>query len=154
MTSAFVGPIIDVRDEWLDYNRHVTDSAYAVMCSVANEAFLDHVGLGAAYLARTRCSLYTVESHLRYLSEVTTSEEVRSETFIVETDAKRLRLHTTLRVADRSALTGEYLYLHFDQARGRVIPFPPDRLAVLAAESGRHVDIARPAHLGRGVEGR
>ena len=30
--APFIGPNISVRNEWLDYNGHVTDSAYAVMC--------------------------------------------------------------------------------------------------------------------------
>jgi len=27
-----------VREEWLDYNGHVTDSAYAVLCAAAKSA--------------------------------------------------------------------------------------------------------------------
>ena len=35
--TGFRAPDIAVREEWLDYNGHVTDSAYAVICAAAND---------------------------------------------------------------------------------------------------------------------
>ena len=70
MNARFVGPLVPVRDEWIDYNGHLTDWAYAAICSDANEVFLDSLGLSSAYQARTGSSTYTVEAHLRYLAEV------------------------------------------------------------------------------------
>lgn len=142
---------IAVRDEWLDYNGHVNDSAYAVICAEANEAFLRHVGVSADYQAATGCTTYTVEAHLRFLAEVKGGEVLAADVLPVDADAKRLRLHTTVLLDGSPVLTGEYLFLHVDQNEGRVVPFPPDRAAAIAAEVAAYADVARPDHLGRGV---
>jgi acyl-CoA thioesterase FadM len=142
---------LEVREEWLDYNGHVTDSAYAVLCAAANEAFLEHVGVSADYQARTGCTTYTVESHLRYLAEVGRGAVLHADVLPVDADAKRLRLHTTVWNGATAVLTGEYLFLHVDQTQGGVAPFPPDRAAAIAAEVAAYADVARPDHLGGGV---
>ncbi|MDN5791050.1 MAG: thioesterase family protein [Micrococcales bacterium] len=147
----FEGFDTEVLPEWLDYNGHVNDSAYAVICTRANEMFLDALGLGAAYQQATGCTLYTVEAHLRYLAEVRQGARLTAETIVVDADAKRLRIHTTLR--DHEAvlvLTGEYLYLHVDQGTGRVAPFPDDRRSVVDRALAAHGSLERPAHLGLG----
>lgn len=151
MTAGHRVEGIDVREEWIDYNGHVNDSAYAVICTEANEVFLDHVGVSADYQARTGCTTYTVESHLRYLAEVGRGAVLHADVLPVDADAKRLRLHTTVWNGDEAVLTGEYLFLHVDQAEGRVTPFPPDRAEAIAAEVSRYADVPRPDHLGRGV---
>ena len=136
-----------VRPQWIDYNGHLTDSAYAVVCSAANEAVLDALGIGAAYRDRTGCATYTVEAHLSFLAEVGPDDELHAETVVAWADAKRLRLRTTLLDrSERAVLVGEYLYLHVDTATGRVAPFPPDRAEVLAAHlaTGLAADPPRP----------
>ena len=56
--------------EWIDYNGHMMDAYYFLAFTEATEAFLDHVGLGAAYQARTGGGIYTAESHLCFVSGV------------------------------------------------------------------------------------
>lgn len=141
-----------VRPEWLDYNGHMNDSAYAVVCTQANELLLDELGVGAAYRAATGCATYTVEAHLRYLGEVGPDAELHADTLLVAADNKRLRFHTTVfDENDAVVLTGEYMFLHMDQNAGRVAPFPPDRAEVVQSTLAAHRDLARPAHLGLGV---
>ena len=151
MTAPFHAPPMPVREEWLDYNGHVTDSAYAVLCAAANEAYLEHLGVSADYQARTGCTTYTVEAHLRFLAEVSRGQTVDADVLLVDADAKRLRLHTTLRVDGTAVLTGEYLVLHVDQGAGGVRPWPDDRDEVIQREREQHAAVERPAHLGRGV---
>lgn len=140
-----------VHPQWLDYNGHVNDSAYAGICTQANELLLDELGIGEAYRASTCCSMYTVEAHLRYLGEVGPGAVLRAETFVVAADTKRLRVHTTLYVVDDAVLTGEHLYLHVDQATGSVTPFPAARDEVVGKGLAAHAGLDRPAHLGLGV---
>lgn len=142
----------EVRPDWLDYNGHMNDSAYAVVCTQANELLLDALGLGATYREQAGCAMYTVQAHLRYLHEVGPDAQLRAETIVVDADAKRLRVHTTvIDQAGTEVLTGEYLFLHMDVRTGRVAPFPPDRAAVLQAARTAHESLPRPAHLGAGV---
>ncbi len=140
-----------VRAEWLDYNGHMTDSAYGVVCSEANERLLDALDLGAAYRAATGSAMYTVEAHLRYLQEVGPGAKLYAETLVVAADTKRLRVHTTILADDGvPVLTGEYLFLHVDDS-GRVAPFPSERSAAVQAVLSAHEALDRPAHLGLGV---
>ena len=63
--------------EWIDYNGHMMDAYYFLAFTEATEAFLDHVGLGAAYQARTGGGIYTAESHLCFVSGVTEGAVLR-----------------------------------------------------------------------------
>lgn len=141
-----------VRAEWLDYNNHMNDSAYSVVCTEANEVLLEYLGLSAAYRKATGSGMYTVEAHIRFLREVGSSDILRAETLVVDADSKRLRVHTTILVQDGTDVcTGEYIYLHVNQGSGRVIPFPDDRYSAVQAVYVAHQNIARPQHLGRGI---
>ncbi len=143
------------RPEWLDYNAHMNDSAYAVVCTEANELLLDALGVSAAYREATGCAMFTVEAHLRYLGEVGPDAELHAETLIVAADTKRIRLHTTVFNRDEApVLTGEYMFLHVDQATGQVTPFPPGQDAVIQSGLAAHESLDRPTHLGLGVGAR
>lgn len=122
--QAYDGFATGVRPEWLDYNGHLTDWAYAVVCSMANEALLDALDLGAGYRERTGCAMYTVEAHLQYVAEVGPDARLRARS-AYEADAKRLRVHTVL-LDDlgTEVLRAEHLYLHVDTGTGRVAAFP------------------------------
>ena len=125
--QAYEGFATGVRAEWVDYNGHLTDWAYAVVCSMANEALLDALDLGAGYRERTGCAMYTVEAHLTYVAEVGPDARLRARS-TYETDTKRLRVHTVL-LADAAAevLTADHVYLHVDTTTGKVAAFstPP-----------------------------
>ena len=125
----------------IDYNGHLNDAAYAHVLTDANELFLDALGLSASYRDRTGGALYTVEITLKFLHEVNATDTVAAESRVASFDAKRLRVHTTLKVGDTDVATGDSLYLHVDTNAGKVTPFPDDRSAVLASvmAHGEHV---------------
>jgi acyl-CoA thioester hydrolase len=142
----------EVLQEWIDYNGHLNDAGYAVVLSEANEALLAHLGLSEAYQMDTGRAMYTVESHIRYLAEARRGDVIEAASLLVSADAKRMRVHTLLRRGDGVAIaTGEYLYLHVDQAVGGVTAMPPDRWAAVDALLSAHASLERPEHLGRGV---
>lgn len=121
-----------VASEWVDYNGHMNDSAYSVVCTAANEAFLEHLGLSAAYRERTGAALYTVEAHLRFLRECREGETIAASSVVESFDAKRLWVRTMLLGGTGAPVfEGRYLYLHVGP--DGVTPFPPDRVGVLAA---------------------
>jgi acyl-CoA thioesterase FadM len=144
----------EVGAEWIDYNGHLHDAGYAIVLSEANEALLAHLGLSEAYRADTGRAMYTVESHIRYLAEAMRGDVIEAASLLVSADAKRLRVHTVLRRDDGAPVaTGEYLYLHVDQAAGSVTAMPPDRWAAVNALLSAHAALDRPGHLGRGIGG-
>jgi acyl-CoA thioester hydrolase len=143
-----------VRPEWLDYNGHLNDASYAIVLSAAHELVLESLGLSADYRASHAASMFTVETHVRFLAECSEGQTLTAATLLVEADHKRLRLHSELYADGVLAATGESLYLHVDTAAGRTAPLPDDRQARVDAMLAAHADLPRPAHLGLGVGSR
>ena len=142
----------EVRDEWIDYNGHLHDAGYSIVLSEANEVLLDELGLSEGYRARTGCAMYTVECHIRYLAECRRGDRLDAASFLVSADVKRMRVHTALTRADGTLVaTGEHLYLHVDDAAGRVTAMPAERWAAVDAMLTAHAGLERPAYLGRGI---
>ena len=122
--------------EWIDYNGHVRDAYYGLIASSACDALMDRIGVDAAYRERTRCTLYTLEMHVHYLSEVKQSERLAAEVTILGSDAKRLHAGFTLRraPAGKVAATVEFMLLHVRQGENPGSePFPSEVAAAIAA---------------------
>ena len=132
--DAMEGQPITLDDAWFDYNNHLADWAYGRVLSDVNETVLDRLDLGAAYLARTAHSLFTVDTRIRYLAEVRHSEHLRGRTTIADVGVKTLRLETDLVRDDGTvAASAESTYLHVDHATGRTSPFDESTAERLAA---------------------
>jgi acyl-CoA thioesterase FadM len=140
-----------VRQEWLDYNHHLTDAGYAIVLSEAHELLLERLGLSAEYRTSHSASMFTVATHIRYLAECSEGQTLTAATMLVEADRKRLRLHSELFADGALAATGECLYVHVDTSLGRSVPLPEDRQAAVDGMRKAHAGLPRPAHLGLGV---
>jgi acyl-CoA thioesterase FadM len=140
-----------VRPEWLDYNGHLHDASYATVLSDAHELLFESLGLSADYRSSHQASMFTVETHLRFLAECSAGQTLTAVTILVDADTKRMRLHSDLYADGVPSATGESLYLHVDTAAGRTAPLPQDRQARVDAMLAAHADVPRPAHLGLGV---
>lgn len=152
--APFTAYCEQVRPEWLDYNGHLNDASYAVVLSAAHELVLDDLGLSADYRASHGASMFTVETHIRYLSECSAGQTLTAATILVDADGKRLRLHSELYADGVLAATGESLYLHVDTMAGRTATLPDDRRARVEAMLEAQSGLPRPAHLGLGVGAR
>ena len=115
--------------EWIDYNGHVRDAYYGLVLSYAIDDIMDHLGLDAAYRERTRCTLYTLELHMRYLHEVKSTDDLVVATSILDADRKRIHMGSRFmcgRLNDAVA-TGEVMLLHVHQGdKPASTPFPHD----------------------------
>lgn len=128
------GQPVTLDDAWFDYNNHLTDWAYGRVLSDVNETVLDRLDLGAAYLARTAHSLFTVDTRIRYLAEVRHGDHLRGRTSLSDVSGKTLRLVTDLVRDDGTvAASAESTYLHVDHATGRTSPFDETTAVRLAA---------------------
>ncbi|HEX3906394.1 MAG TPA: thioesterase family protein [Mycobacteriales bacterium] len=142
----------DVREEWIDYNGHLHDGCYAIVLSEANEVLFADLELSEDYRVETGRAMYTVECHIRFLAESKRGDTLVASSILVSADPKRMRVHTLLSRDDGTAVaTGEFFYLHVDEAAGGVTPMPDDRWALVEALLNAHASLERPAHLGRGV---
>jgi acyl-CoA thioester hydrolase len=123
-----------IHDDWIDYNGHMNDAAYALALTAANEAFLDHVDLGAGYRERTGCTMYTVDLHLSYKAEVQASDRLQARTSVTLLAPRKLQLTTALVRSDGTvAAIGEVLYLHYDQGTQQVTAFAAEQTARLSS---------------------
>ncbi len=138
---------------WIDYNQHMMDGYYGVAFSAAVDAFMDFVGLDAAYRAATHGTLYTAEAHTVFLREVKPGSELRIKAQLLAHDAKRLHVfHEMVHVEEGYlAATYEVMLLHVNQALGRVAAIPEEVLAQLAQIAEAHARLPRPAQVGRSV---
>src|SRR5262245_18621198 len=138
-----------VAAEWLDYNGHMTESAYLVIVGNSADAFFRFIGIDEAYRAAGR-SLYTAETHLRHLREVKVGQQLVLTLAVLGHDAKRLHVLHEMRVDGIGRVaTAEQLLLHVNTALGRVAPFGTqiaDRLRQIAAA---HAPLGTPDYAGR-----
>ena len=138
-----------VPPEWIDYNGHMMDAYYFMAFTEATEAFLDHVGLGAAYRSRTGSGIYTAESHLCFLSSVTSGATLAYHTQLLGQDAKRLHVFHRMTRAGSVAATCELMFLHV--SNGRVAPMPPETAAAVAAVAADQAALPRPDQAGHRI---
>lgn len=137
MTNQFTHYETDIKPEWIDYNEHLNDAAYAIVLSQANEDFLRHLNLSDQYRVATKCSMYTVEMLISYQAEVHQSDHLKAKSWISELAPKKVRIKTELIRKDGTvAATGQVLYLHFDGETQKVSPFSETQFSQL--ESFRH----------------
>ncbi|UYM07515.1 thioesterase family protein [Solicola gregarius] len=135
-----------VRDEWIDYNGHLTEGYYGVVFGNATDAVLDHLGLDAAYREANDSSMYTVEAHVRFLAEVPPGVELEVRSSVIGVSDKLLRIWHEMWLDDRLCATQESLGLHVTGRRSA--PFPDDVVSRIAAEVVRVPDDA-----GRSIRG-
>lgn len=123
-----------VQDDWIDYNGHLSEAYYVLVFGFASDALMAAAGLGPSYRERSGCSLYTVETHVRYLLEVARDTELTVRTTILGVDGKKLRfLHEMFagEPTGEPVATGEQFTLHVDRAAGRSVPLPEATRAFL-----------------------
>src|SRR5215467_158872 len=85
-----------VTAEWLDYNGHMTESAYLVLVGNAADAFFRYVGIDEAYRAAGH-SLYTAETHLHHLRESVLGDPLVVPLQVLDAGPKSLHLFFTVR---------------------------------------------------------
>jgi acyl-CoA thioester hydrolase len=138
-----------VPSEWIDYNGHMMDAYYFLAFTEATEAFLDRVGLGAAYRAAADAGIYTAESHLCFLAGVTEGASLSYQTQLLGHDAKRLHVFHQMTEAGTLAATCELMFLHV--SHDRVTPMPPQAASALGVLAAGQAGLPRPERAGRRI---
>ncbi|MCR3722965.1 MULTISPECIES: thioesterase family protein [Prauserella salsuginis group] len=133
-----------VRDDWIDYNGHLSEPFYVMVFGFATTSLMDHVGLDEAYRTETGCSLYTVEAHVRYLREVGPGADLHVTTFVTSVAAKKAVLCHELRVGGELVATEELTAIHV--AEEGAAPFPDH-----VADKLRRLLQPAPEYAGRAI---
>lgn len=127
----------EVAPEWIDYNGHMSEAYYVLVFGFATDQAMDVLGLGPEYRQSSGCSLYTVESHIRYLSEISLGTELTVQAHLVTAGEKKVHLAYEMTACGVVVATEEILALHVDQQAGGTVPFPAEVTRELATIS-RH----------------
>jgi acyl-CoA thioesterase FadM len=138
-----------VEPEWVDYNAHMTESAYLTAAGWASDALFRYIGDDEAYRAAGH-SFYTVETHIHYIQEVSVHEPIHFHTQILGVDVKRVHLvHSMLHGDDdRLLCTAEQMLVHVDMNAGRSAPILAGVGAALQAIAAAHADLPVPSQVG------
>jgi acyl-CoA thioester hydrolase len=140
-----------VHPEWIDENDHMNVAYYMLAFDKATDVFVERLGIGAAYMALTGCSAFTVETHICYLHELLAGEPLEISVQLLAHDAKRVHYILFMHHADDGylAATGEFMMLSVDLKTRRTIPYPDDTLDRLGELMTTHADLPIPEQVGR-----
>lgn len=141
-----------VRPEWIDYNQHMSEGYYGVAFGYTTDAFMDFVGLDAAYRARSKATIYTVESHTTFLRELKVGTHLRFTTQVLGFDPKRIHIFHQMFHADETYLasTMEAMLLHVND-EPRTVPMPAEILEKVEAVYKAHTTLPHPPQAGRHI---
>src|SRR5690348_10614890 len=70
MEAPWISVRETVRDEWIDFNGHMTNAAYVTAFDIASVAWLHRIGIDPEYRARERCSTFALELHTVFHREL------------------------------------------------------------------------------------
>lgn len=140
-----------VQADWVDYNGHLRDAYYLLICSFASDGLMDHIGLDETGRTRMGHTLYTLECHLNFLAEVKLGVELQVRTQLLGHDRKRLHIHHLIeRCADGQILAeSEQMLMNIDTATSRSAPFDEQVAARVAELAGAQQEVPRSAYVGR-----
>ncbi len=135
---------------WVDYNDHMTESAYLLAFGWASDALFRYLGIDEAYREAGH-SYYTVESHINYFREASTGDPLTFTTQILDADTKRMHLYHAMYHGDTGDLlcTTEQMLLHVDTAAARTTPTLPGPQAILERIAAAHRHLPPPDYAGR-----
>jgi acyl-CoA thioester hydrolase len=142
-----------VLPEWVDYNGHMNDAAYAIPFSRAIDAIMAMVGLDDVGRVATNHTIFTLALQMRYHHEVKEGSPLKVSGQIIEMDAKRIRLYQWLRHGEDDTLlaTCEQLLASVDQSGPRIAPFPHSVAEKLNAIAQTHAALPIPEDAGQGI---
>lgn len=150
----WAGPLptfaIRVPAHWLDYNGHMTESRYLEAFALATDGFMRMVGLDAGAIAAGH-SLFTAETHIRHLAEVSREEDIAVTTQVIAAQGRKVHLWHAMRAGERLLATAEHLLIHMDLRRRASADPPPAIRQRIDHVAALHARLPRPEGIGRHV---
>ena len=141
-----------VASQWVDYNGHMSESCYLLVFGDNSDAVFRFIGIDEDYRAAGH-SLYTVQTQLHNLREVSEGEPIRLTLQLLDCDDKRLHIfHAMFHGTSGELLaTGEQILVHVDMAKGRSVSMPPQLLARVQAIRAAHAGLPKPTQAGQPI---
>lgn len=141
-----------VQPDWIDYNDHLTESAYLKLFGDATDVVLSRIGAGMDYVA-AGYSFYTVETHIRHLGQARLGEPIEVRSRVLAADSKRLHLFHEMFSAKQDVIiaTAEHMLLHVDAKSERSVPAPQDMQSAAIALMASQAHLGSPEGQGRHI---
>ncbi|WP_242142029.1 MULTISPECIES: thioesterase family protein [unclassified Bacillus cereus group] len=141
-----------VQKDWIDYNGHMTDAAYAVVFSMAVDQFMIELGINADFRNNQQYSIYTLETHLCYIAEAHEGQALQVKIQLLDYDPKRLHIFFTMENEQGELLaTSEQMLMGMDMNKGRPAPFPPEIYTRIERLGKSHRSLQKPKQAGRTI---
>jgi acyl-CoA thioester hydrolase len=149
-------PVLEttVVSDWVDYNGHMNDAAYAIVFSRSVDALMDRVGLDAAARSRTGQTLFTLQMMLHYFKEAKEGDALAISCHLLEHDGKRMRVWLDMVAPDGERVAAsEQLLISVVQRDGssRAVEWTFETKAALEALAKAQRDMPHPPAAGAGV---
>jgi acyl-CoA thioester hydrolase len=142
----------EVKPEWVDYNNHMGDFAYGIVFSNSGDNFLELADLTPEYRTRTNCTIYTLETHTKFLREVDFGNALTVTAQLLDCDEKRVHLYLKMYDRDEALVAEqEQLIMHMKRPPGGTpapTPFPPGMMEKINAIWAEHRLLPPPAGAG------
>ncbi len=143
-----------VASEWLDYNGHMNDAAYALVFSRAGDALMDRIALDAATRERSGRSLFTLQVMIHYFNEAKAGDSLSVSCRLLEHDDKRMRLWLEMTgPSGKTLAASEQLLLSVQLGEGppRAAPWSFETRSALDALAKAQSGMPHPPQAGQGV---
>ena len=139
-----------VLSEWVDYNGHMTEAAYLTAFGWATDALFRYIGDDEAYREQG-FSYYTVETHINYYQEASSTDALSITTQLLGADDKRMHLfHRMYNSATQKLLaTTEQMLLHVDTKAAKACAAQPQIIETIQAIASAHAELPTPKQVGR-----
>ena len=141
-----------VRPDWIDYNGHMTDSAYAVVFSIAVDKLMNEIGIDEDFREKEKYSIFTLETHLCYLKEAHKGQNLYVNIQLLDYDSKRMHVFFTMKNdAGDSLATSEQMLMGMNMEDGRSAPFPDVIMTNIRELYDSQANLERPKEAGRKI---
>ncbi|AOV07586.1 thioesterase family protein [Sporosarcina ureilytica] len=141
-----------VRSEWVDYNGHMNDAAYAQAFSLAVDAFMDYIALDEKGRNKHAYTIFTLETHLCYLREANEGEKIYVTSQLLDVDEKRLHIFFVMKNSgDDVVSTSEQMLMGIDTTHGKAAPFPKAVAAIIEKLWKADKQLETPKQVGRKI---
>ncbi|MFB4168318.1 thioesterase family protein [Virgibacillus sp. JSM 102003] len=141
-----------VRTDWVDYNGHMNDSAYANVFSNAVDRFMDFIGLDEDGRTNLSYTIFTLETHLCYLKEAHQDEKLSVSIQLLDIDSKRAHVFFEMKNNNEALLaTSEQMLMGMDTQQERPAPFPEQVATEIGKMWDKHKHLEPPKQVGRRI---
>lgn len=157
MTAAeYIGTPVrrgTVLREWIDVNKHMNVAYYILAFDLAVDTLWERFGITQDYINGTHSSTFAVESHVTWQREMAADEPYVITSQLLAYDAKRIHQFMRMYHANEHHLvaTAEWLNLHIDLTVRRVVPWPDEIRASIAAFAEQQSDLEWPDEAGKSI---